>query len=129
MMEFAKRTHQIGVPTMARDYQPAAMQHSAMPVRIEQWSIGGRIAYRILGILWGGDRPTDRLVISLDGEEAPVSVCPPQASNDTWSLWVHRFDPQALGEVLITMRVDDPTVPQIRLDTGWYDRTFEIDAL
>ncbi len=128
MMEFASRTHQIGEPLMARDYRSANMEQAAMPVRVEKWRIDGQIAYRILGILWGGDGPTDRMMIAFDGDEAPVDVCPTN-NTDTWSLFVHRYDPVQTGEVLVTMRVDDPGVPQIRLDQGWYDRTFEVDEV
>ena len=126
MREFAERTHQVGIPDLARDYAPAAMQHAATPVRIEKWRVDGEIAYRVIGIAWGGNEPTDRLMISFNGREAPVDVCPPRETLNHWSLWVHRYDPRRRGEVLVTHRVDDD-VPQVRLDGGWYDRTFEVD--
>lgn len=126
MIEFARRTHQNGVPELARDYRAAAMQHAATPVRVEKWRVDGQIAYRVVGVVWGGEASTDRLMISFNGREAPVDMCPPRQSQNHWSLWVHRYDPRRLGEVLVTHRVDED-VPQVRLDQGWYDRTFEVD--
>lgn len=128
MREFAERTHQTGVPTLARDYRPAAMQHAATPVRIEKWRIDGEIAYRVLGIKWGGEQATDKLMISFDGRERAVDVCPPRENLDHWALWVHRYNPRRTGEVLVTTRVDD-AVPQVRLNQGWYDRTFVVDEI
>ncbi len=129
MQEFASRTHQPGVPALARDFRRAAMQAAAMPVRVEKWRIDDRISYRVLGILWGGEDPTDKLMISFDGQESPVDICPPTKNVNQWSVWVHRFDPTSTGEVLVTHRVDDASVDQIRLDMGWYDRTFTVDEI
>ncbi len=56
MQEFAARTHQQGVPKLARDYRPATIDQAAMPIRVEKWLVRGKIKYRVLGILWGGSQ-------------------------------------------------------------------------
>ncbi len=45
MLEYGGRTGQKGNPALARDYAPAAMDPAAMPVRVEQWLVAGRIRY------------------------------------------------------------------------------------
>jgi len=130
MQEFASRTHQIGVPALAADYAPAKIQQAAMPVRIEKWNVSGALLYRIVGILWGGGAPTNRLQITFgDDEWHPVEVCPPHVQNATWTLWTYAWRPAQTGTFTISLRVDDPNVPQIRLDSGWYDRMVTIDEV
>jgi DMSO/TMAO reductase YedYZ molybdopterin-dependent catalytic subunit len=130
MREFAARTHQVGVPALAADYRPAKIQQAAMPVRIEKWNVSGALLYRVVGILWGGDAPTGRLQINFgDGEWHPVEVCPPHVQNATWTLWSFAWQPTQTGTFTISLRVDDPNVPQIRLDSGWYDRVVTIDEV
>lgn len=124
MQEFARRTHQDGVPALARDYAPADMHQSAMPVRIERWRVDGRERLRVFGILWGGTRTTDRLAIRFrpDDPFEPVDLCPPMADNNTWSLWAHVWDPPAAGDYVIRCAIDDPNISTRRLDLGYYDR-------
>ena len=130
MQEFASRTHQIGVPVLAADYAPAKVQQAAIPVRIEKWNVAGALLYRIVGILWGGDTPTDRLQITFgDGVWHPVQVCPPHAQNATWTFWTHAWRPAQTGTFTISLRVDDANVPQTRLDSGWYNRMVTIDEV
>lgn len=131
MQEFASRTHQDGVPALARDYRPAALQVAAMPVRIEKWRLQGQIAYRVVGILWGGDAPTNALQIRFDKNDPwqPVEVCPPRTGTNTWTLWSHRWQPAAPGTYAIEHRIADPGVPQQRLDSGWYVREVTIDEV
>jgi hypothetical protein len=82
MQEFAARIHQKGVPVLARDYRPATLDQSAMPLRIEKWRLvrDSGLIYRVVGISWGGDRASDRLTLRFNANEplAPVKVCPPQ---------------------------------------------------
>jgi hypothetical protein len=68
MQEFAARTHQDGVPRLAREFEPPAIDLAAMPIRVEQWHQGGRLegrpaatsrgpghmVYRVVGVRWGG---------------------------------------------------------------------------
>jgi DMSO/TMAO reductase YedYZ molybdopterin-dependent catalytic subunit len=124
MQEFAARTHQNGTPALARDYAPATMDQSAMPVRIEKWRVNGAIAYRVAGIMWGGYRVTDKLMIRFRDDDPWSRVEPPPAhtTNTTWTFWTHEWRPSAAGEYAITLKVDDPSVPQKRLDLGFYRR-------
>lgn len=130
MQEYASRTHQNGVPTLSKDYLPATMDQAAMPVRVEKWSVGGKIRYRIVGILWGGSAPTDKLEIRFAGGAfEPVNVCPPPTQNQTWTLWTHSFAPTTPGKYSMDLRVAGAAVPQKRLDLGWYQRAVVIDAV
>ncbi len=124
MREFASRTHQTGVPDLARDFKAASIDQAAMPTRIERWTVGGQITYRVVGIMWGGYRPTRALTIRFgdDGTYEPVDVCPPQTANRSWTLWSHRWTPTMPGTYAITLAVADPMVPQRRLDAGFYRR-------
>ncbi len=74
MREFAARTHQpfdsrdvasslrAGRPLLAREFEPAVIDTAAMPVRVEKWAGGGRVFYRVVGIIWGGSKPTNAAV-------------------------------------------------------------------
>lgn len=127
MTEFASRTHQTAQHPFARDYTPATMDQAAMPIRVEQWRVDGDLLYRIVGIMWGGYEPTDALAIRFNGGPAqPVDVCPPHAMNATWTLWSHAWRPPAAGDYAITMSVEDPNIPTIRLDSDFYERTVRI---
>jgi DMSO/TMAO reductase YedYZ molybdopterin-dependent catalytic subunit len=129
MREFAGRTHQKGTPRRARDYRPAEMDLAAMPVRVERWRVDGKIVCRIVGILWGGDRTTDKLAIDIDEHgRAPVDDCD-HSNNTTWTLWTHTWRPKRPGRYRIAMRVDDPAIRTRRLDRGYYVRTVEVDPV
>ena len=130
MREFAQRTHQPGVPTLARDYNPATMHQAAMPVRIEKWEVEGELLYRLIGIMWGGFEVTEALEIRADnGLFEPVEVCPGQADNHSWTVWTHAWKPARTGDIELSMRINDPNIPQRRLDVGRYNRTVSIDEI
>ena len=127
MQEFAGRTHQQGIPKLARDYRPASIDQSAMPIRVEKWLVEGKIKYRVAGILWGGSRPVDTLEIRFNPEEDYVRVDSfKQTSNDPWSFWTHAWTPKVPGTYMIRLRVKDPAVTTKRLDSGYYVRSVEI---
>jgi DMSO/TMAO reductase YedYZ molybdopterin-dependent catalytic subunit len=130
MQEFAARIHQKGVPVLARDYRPATLDQSAMPLRIEKWRLvrDSGLIYRVVGISWGGDRASDRLTLRFNANEplAPVKVCPPQSQNATWTMWSHLWRPRAAAAYTLRLRVDDARIAQHRLDIGFYDRTVAI---
>ncbi len=128
MREFASRTHQRGVPRLARDYRSASADQAAMPIRIEQWRIDGAMRYRIVGILWGGHKIIDRLTLRFNPGESfvPVDVCPAMKHNQPWTLWSHVWDPPGPGRYKMRARIDNWTIPTRRLDQGWYDREVEI---
>jgi DMSO/TMAO reductase YedYZ molybdopterin-dependent catalytic subunit len=131
MREFGPRTFQSGRPALARDYKPAIMDLAAMPVRVEQWVGMGGPVYRVVGVMWGGDAPADRLAIRFNPREpfVPLAVCPKPASADSWSLWSHIWRPMERGRYLIVLRAGDPGVRTERLDTYYYTREIQIDEV
>lgn len=131
MREFAARTHQAGVPARAGEFAPATIDTAAMPIRVEKWLADGRIVYRIVGIVWGGSKPINDLLIRFKGNDpwVPVSNCPLPASTATWSLWSHIWRPPAPGRYQITLRVKDPAVRTRRLDLYFYIREVSIDEV
>jgi DMSO/TMAO reductase YedYZ molybdopterin-dependent catalytic subunit len=131
MREFASRTQQDGAPELAKDYRPVAMEHCAVPVRIEQWRVDDRLTYRVVGILWGGAAPTDKLVIRFSPADdfTPVDVCPAQSTQRTWTVWSHRWDPTAAGPFRLECAVDDSDTDTYRLDAGYFVRTVTIEEV
>jgi DMSO/TMAO reductase YedYZ molybdopterin-dependent catalytic subunit len=128
MLEYATRTNNAGVPTLAKDYADASIDQAAMPVKIEKWSVGGAIVYNVVGVMWGGATPTDRLQIRFDPDLPfeDVGVCPKPTTNATWTFWSHPFRPSAPGTYAIRLRVDDPSVLQRRMASGFYERSVAI---
>lgn len=131
MREFAVRTHQNGVPARARDYEPAVIDCAAMPIRVEQWATDGRTEYRVVGVMWGGSRPTDALTIRFKHNQPFVRVdhCAVSDSTSTWSLWSHRWRPELPGRYQIALRVSDPTIRTRRLDVFYYTREVLVDEV
>src|SRR5215469_9592698 len=127
MREYAARTAQKGVPELAKDFEPAVIEQAAMPVRIEKWSVSGKIRYRVVGIAWGGSQPIKVLQIRFNPEEnyVPVDNFHP-AKNDPWTLWTHDWSPKAPGTYAIHLSVKEPAVQARRLDSGYYVRSVEI---
>jgi DMSO/TMAO reductase YedYZ molybdopterin-dependent catalytic subunit len=130
MQEFAARTHQQGVPKLAKDYRSARIDQAAMPIRIEKWHVDGRIKYRVAGILWGGSQLVRVLEIRFNPEEEYVRVDHfSQTTNDPWSFWSHAWTPKAPGTYMIRLRVADPVMETKRLDSGHYMRSVEVDEV
>ncbi len=131
MREFAGRTHQNGVPVLARDYEAPAIDTAAMPIRVEQRRVDGRLEYRVVGIVWGGTGIVDRLVIRFGTRDpgTPVRVCPPPSTHHTWALWTHRWRPAEPGYYDITLKAADPAVRTRRLDLSFYIRRVRIDEV
>jgi DMSO/TMAO reductase YedYZ molybdopterin-dependent catalytic subunit len=130
MQEYASRTMQKGVPQSLRDYEPATIDAAAMPIRVEKWAVGGKVKYRVVGILWGASPPAKSLEIRFNPEEdyAPVDHAEPPSAV-TWSLWTHAWSPRAAGPYIIRLRVNDPHTRTRRLDVGAYVRSVEIDEV
>jgi DMSO/TMAO reductase YedYZ molybdopterin-dependent catalytic subunit len=146
MREYAGRTHQDPGPRddvlvrtgrrpegprLARDFQPATIDPAAVPVRVEKLDAGdGAIAYRIVGILWGGRAPARALRIRFnpDLDLAPVEEI---GSGDgrTWALWSHTFRPPGPGRYKIELAIADPGIRTRRLDVGFYAREIEITSV
>jgi DMSO/TMAO reductase YedYZ molybdopterin-dependent catalytic subunit len=130
MREFAGRTHQQGVPELARDYAPATVDFAAMPVRVEKWTVDGELKYRVVGIAWGGARTTGRLRIRFNSGESLVAVEDfDHRTTTSWNLWSHTWRPAAPGRYGIELQVPDPAIRTRRLDRGYYLRTVEIDEV
>lgn len=131
MREFAARTHQPPDATLARDFVPAAIDTAAMPVRVEKWAVAGGREYRVIGIMWGGTKPTNALSIRFRAGTAWTRVehCPLPESTLTWTLWTHTWRPTEPGRYQIVLRVDDPTIRTRRLDVFFYVREIQIDEV
>jgi DMSO/TMAO reductase YedYZ molybdopterin-dependent catalytic subunit len=131
MKEFAGRTHQTGRHDLARDYTPADIQVAATPVRVEKRRAAQGIAYRIVGIVWGGQKPVTRLAIRFNAKDPwrPFVICPAPTTSKTWSLWEYRWRPTASGVYDISLSVPDRSVPQRRLDASYYMRQVRIDEI
>jgi len=128
MQEYAARTHQQGVPALAKDFRPAVIDHAATPIRVERWAVGSLTKYKVVGILWGGSQPARKIEIRFNPEEeyVPVDNFSP-AHGDSWSFWSHAWLPRKPGIYLIRLRVKDPAIPAKRLDAGFYMRAVEIE--
>lgn len=124
MQEYAARTLQQGIPQMARDYDPATIDHAAMPVRVEQWAVAGKPRYRIVGIAWGGLQPIVRLRIRFNADEEFVDVSGfHQQKTDPWTIWTHAWSPHTPGKYNIQLAIAEPAVRARKLDSGYYVRT------
>jgi DMSO/TMAO reductase YedYZ molybdopterin-dependent catalytic subunit len=127
MQEYAGRTMQKGVPQLAKDYQPAAIEPAAMPIRVEKWRVADKIQYRVVGIAWGGSQPVEVLQIRFNPEEDYVRVDNfHQVKNDPWTFWTHAWSPKTPGTYAVRLSVKEPAVQARRLDSGYYVRTVEI---
>ena len=130
MQEYMARTMQKGLPQLAKDFQPAAIEQAATPIRIEKWSVAGKIRYRVAGIAWGGTQPVKVLQIRFNPEEDYVPLDNfRQTKNDPWTLWTHGRSPKAPGTYAIRLSVKEPAVPARRLDSGYYVRSVEITEI
>jgi DMSO/TMAO reductase YedYZ molybdopterin-dependent catalytic subunit len=129
MQEFAARTHQDGVPRLAREFEPPVIDLAAMPVRVEQWHAAGRMLYRVVGVRWGGTTPACALTIRFKLNEpfVPVDRCDAPAPTTTWSLWSHLWRPPSPGRYQIVLATSDPTVRTRRLDLRYYTRDVQVD--
>lgn len=125
MREFASRTMQSGTPDLARDFAPAAIDQTAMPVRVEEWRVGDRRVYRIIGVAWGGSRPTSALAVRMNADLPfeRVAFCAPPTTNATWSWWAHAFAAPRAGLYTMRLRVEEAGIRTRRLDSGFYART------
>jgi DMSO/TMAO reductase YedYZ molybdopterin-dependent catalytic subunit len=131
MVEFSLRTHQGGIPKLARDYAAPVIDLAAMPIRVEKRRVNGRLEYRIVGIVWGGDKPVDRLAIRFRAGDAPTAfaICPAPRTHRTWSLWDYRWRPTEPGVYNIALKAADPAIRTRRLDVSFYVRRVVIDEV
>lgn len=130
MLEYAARTHQTGMPRLAKEFVPARIQHAAMPVRVERWRAEGKISYRVVGLLWGGKEAVKTLGIRCNPEEdyKPVEKLPtPQP--EPWTVWSHWWTPSERGVYTIRLAILDPALKPKRLESGYYARSVEITEI
>jgi DMSO/TMAO reductase YedYZ molybdopterin-dependent catalytic subunit len=129
MQEYAGRTMQMGVPSLARDYQPAMVDIAAMPTRIEKWLVGGKFRYHVTGIQWGGLAPAQGMEVRFDpGTSAPVEIVP-TSHGKNWCFWSYQWDPPGIGKFTIRLRLDAGKIAARRLNSGYYDRSVDISAI
>jgi DMSO/TMAO reductase YedYZ molybdopterin-dependent catalytic subunit len=128
MKEFAGRTHQSARHALARDYAPPEIQVAAVPVRVETRQTPTGLVRRIVGIVWGGRQRVERLAIRFgaDAPWTPFPVCGAPGPAGTWSVWEYWWRPERRGTYSIFLRVPDETIPQRRLDAGYYMRQVTI---
>jgi len=127
MQEYAFRTHQQGVPRLARDFDPAKLDPATMPIRVEKWLVNDHVKYRVVGVLWGGSQPVKELQIRFNPDEDYVAVQNIQHTvSDSWIFWTHTWIPQKPDTYIIRLRVADSSVRTKRLDMGFYARTVRI---
>jgi len=130
MREYAARTLQDGIPQQAKDFQPASVDHAAMPVRVEKWLVAGKLKYRVVGILWGGSQPVKTLKIRFNPDEDFVPVKGfRQIRNNAWTIWTHAWSPSAPDLFAIRLAVTDPPVRARKLDAGYYVRSVNISEI
>jgi DMSO/TMAO reductase YedYZ molybdopterin-dependent catalytic subunit len=142
MREYAGRTHQVlraGDSPPAKDFEPATLDPAATAVRVEKRrGRGGRISYRIVGILWGGSSealapssPTTQDVLHIRMNPGlpfvPAELLATDAK-EPFTLWSHTFRPGAPGRYQIALRYTGPAARTRRLDAGFYTREIEISA-
>lgn len=127
MQEYAGRTMQTGVPSLARDYQPAMVDIAAMPTRIEKRIAGGKIRYMVTGIQWGHSAPSAGMELRFDPGETsvPVEIIPP-SHGEKWCFWSYQWSPPSTGRFAIRLRLNAGKLAARRLNSGYYDRTVDI---
>jgi DMSO/TMAO reductase YedYZ molybdopterin-dependent catalytic subunit len=133
MQEFARRTHQDGTPERALDYAPPVIDLAATPIRVEKRRIDGRLEYRIVGIVWGGQSSAERarLMIRFNPSDSfkSFTVCPTPTTHRTWSLWEYRWRPTQPGSYSIVLQAASPDIRARRLDLSFYIRRVVIDEV
>ena len=126
MREYASRTQQKGRPRRASDYRPAEIDTAAVPIRVEEWRDGDETVFKVIGVVWGGDKIVKGLNIHIgDAAAVPVSNFA-QKTHETWSLWSHEWKPAGKGKFDIWLTVADKKVRTRRLDRRYYKRPIEI---
>ena len=130
MREYAARTLQDGIPAQAKDYQSPTIDHAAMPVRLEKWSVAGKLKYRVVGVLWGGTQTVQTMQIRFKPDEDFVPVKGfRQIRNDPWTIWTHSWSPKAPDLYSIRLAIADPAVQSRKLDAGYYIRSVYVSEI
>ncbi len=127
MQEYAGRTMQTGVPSLARDYQPAIVDIAALPTRIEKWLVSGKVRYNITGMQWGSLAPAQEMQLGFDpeGKSVPVEIIP-ISHGKKWCFWSYQWNPPSIGRFTLRLRLNAGTGAAIKLNSGYYDRFVDI---
>lgn len=127
MREFASRTHQQGLPALAREYDPPVIDVAATPIRVEHWDGPTGSHFRVVGIVWGGPVPARSLEVRFSHREpfVPVTDYQRPQTTATWSVWSHVWRPREPGRYQIVLRADS-SVRTRRLDAFFYLREVEL---
>lgn len=130
MIEYANRTGQTAEHPAARDYTPALMDLAAVPIRVERRSRGGKTFFRVVGIMWGGDKPTESLTIrcGVNASYEPVKFITPP-SPTSWRMWTYDWRPNWPGTYMLMLQFTDTTLPTRRMDHGFGNRTIAIKTV
>lgn len=136
MREFADRTHQaIDDPRLYKQHLRPLVDQSLTPIKVEKWVVDGRLAYRVVGLMWGGSELEPDLSLSLyrdgffkNGPDITLSVDHVVGSHsDAFSLWWSEFwQPPRKGKYVLQPRIHDPHVQARRVRDGYYDRGVRI---
>ena len=131
MAEFASRTHQDGKPVDVTEYAPPVIDLAATPIRVEQWRVGRRTEYRVVGLAWGGRTAEPALEIRCHSRDPwhPVQRCSPGAGPHAWTLWSYRWRPEAPGPYSLSLRSPVAGQRQRRLDMFFYTRRVQIEQV
>jgi len=131
MAEYATRTHQSGRPLEAREYEAPVIDSAATPIRVERRLVAGRLEHHVIGIVWGGTHPVDRLRIRFGSRDRGVEfpLCPTPSTHRTWALWTYRWRPTEPGLYDIALSMPDTSVRARRLDLSYYIRRVRIDEV
>lgn len=131
MVEYARRTHQDESPKSAAEYAPAAIDTAAIPIRVERWLQNGRPLYRVVGVMWGGTKPTNDLRIRFAHTEpwVPVDDSPLPSSTTMWTMWSHWWRPSVARRYEIVLKVGDPSIRTRRLNLFYYVREIDIEVV
>jgi DMSO/TMAO reductase YedYZ molybdopterin-dependent catalytic subunit len=128
MREYAGRTHQAGVPQLAREYRPARMGLSAMPIRLEKRIIGMDASWDMLGLTWGGHAAGEDVEIQTgDLQWKDVQVISRRKDAFGWTVWKHGWKPPGPGIYRVTLRPKNTGTVSPRLQSGYYARDCRID--
>lgn len=128
MQEYASRTRQTGVPSLAREYRSAVIEPAAMPTRIEKWRIAKKTKYRVMGIQWGGRISQTEIEIRFNPDERFVPI-EDFRSEPGCGFWSYEWSPPRTGEFTIRLRLNTGSAATTRLSSGYYDRTVEITEI
>jgi DMSO/TMAO reductase YedYZ molybdopterin-dependent catalytic subunit len=131
MISYAPLTLQRGTPKFTKEYEPARMDTAAMPIRVEEWQVGGRPHYRVVGLIWGGSKPARQLVIRFGhrGGYRPVDCYRAPKDTTSWAFWYHEFVPPRAGVYHVQLRVADADLECRRLNADHYGLDFYINQV